>query len=82
MSKHNWVTIKNKHNGFLRAIAESEFNGMIDKADYEIISVNDDGDGIPDSNWTAKELKAYMDSNSIEYKASDNKAKLLAKATA
>ena len=82
MSKHNWVTIKNKYNGFLRAIAESEFNGMIDKADYEIISVNDDGDGIPDSNWTAKELKAYMDSNSIEYKASDNKAKLLAKATA
>ena len=82
MSKHNWVTIKNKHNGFSRTIAESEFNGMIDKADYEIISVNDDGDGIPDSNWTAKELKAYMDSNSIEYKASDNKAKLLAKATA
>ena len=50
MSKHNWVTIKNKHNGFSRTIAESEFNGMIDKADYEIISVNDDGDGMEDTN--------------------------------
>lgn len=39
-------------------------------------------DGSPDSSWTAAQLKAYMDSNSIEYKTSDNKAELLAKATA
>ena len=37
MSKHNWITIKNKHNGFSRTLAENEFNGMIDKADYEIV---------------------------------------------
>ena len=39
-------------------------------------------DGSPDSGWTAAQLKAYMDSNSIAYKASDSKAQLLAKATA
>ena len=39
-------------------------------------------DGSPDSGWTAAQLKAYMDSNSISYKASDSKAQLLAKATA
>ena len=36
MSKHNWITIKSKLNGSTRTIAENEFNGMIDKADYEI----------------------------------------------
>ena len=82
MSSYNMITIKSKLNGFTRTVGEPEFNGMIDKADYEVTSVKDDGDGIPDSNWTAKELKAYMDSNSIEYKASDNKANLLVKATA
>ena len=39
-------------------------------------------DGSPDSGWTAAQLKAYMDSNSIAYKASDSKAQLLTKATA
>lgn len=39
-------------------------------------------DSSPDSSWTAVQLKAYMDSNSIDYKASDSKAQLLAKATA
>ena len=39
-------------------------------------------DGSPDSSWTAKELKAYMDSNSINYKSSDSKSELLEKATA
>ena len=39
-------------------------------------------DGSPDSSWTAKELKAYMDSNSIDYKSSDSKSELLTKATA
>ena len=82
MSNYNMITIKSKLNGFTRTVGEPEFNGMIDKADYEVIGVKDYGDVIPDNSWTAKELKAYMDSNSIEYKASDNKAKLLAKATA
>ena len=39
-------------------------------------------DSSPDSSWTAAQLKAYMDANSIEYKTSDSKAELLAKATA
>jgi len=39
-------------------------------------------DGSPDSGWTAAQLKAYMDSNSISYKSSDSKAQLLTKATA
>ena len=34
---HNWINIKNKHNGFTRKVAESEFNNMIDKADYEVV---------------------------------------------
>ena len=55
MSKHNWVTIKNKHNGFLRTIAENEFNGMIDKADYTISSSS------PDNSWTKPEIKKYLD---------------------
>ena len=79
--KYDMITIKSKLNGFTRTVGEPEFNVMIDKSDYEIISVKD-GDDLPDKGWTAKELKAYMDSNSIAYKSSDNKAELLAKATA
>ena len=37
MSKVNLITIKNKQNGFTRTLGEPEFNGMIDKADYEVI---------------------------------------------
>ena len=71
MSKHNWVTIKNKHNGFLRTIAENEFNGMIDKADYTISSSS------PDNSWTKPEIKKYLDLNNISYKSGDNKETLL-----
>ena len=44
--------------------------------------ISDSGSSGPDSSWTTKEIKAYMDSNSIAYKSSDSKAKLLVKATA
>ena len=37
MLKVNFITIKNKQNGFTRTLGEPEFNGMIDKADYEIV---------------------------------------------
>ena len=39
MSKVNFITIKNKYNGFTRTLGEPEFNGMIDKTDYEIVPV-------------------------------------------
>jgi len=71
MSKHNWITIKSKLNGFTRTVAENEFNGMIDKADYEIIGCN------PDGSWTKTEIKKYLDTNNISYKSSDNKEVLL-----
>ena len=79
MSKVNMVTIVNKHNGFTRTIGEPEFNGMIDKADYNCTSVSDDGDGIPDDNWTVGDIKNYLDHNNIEYTGTHNtKSKLLA----
>ena len=79
MSKHDMITIVNKHNGFTRTIAENEFNNMIDKADYNCTSVKDDGDGIPDNNWSVDEIKDYLDHNNIEYTGTHNtKAKLLA----
>ena len=37
MSKLKMVTIKNKHSGFTRTLGEPEFNGMMDKADYELV---------------------------------------------
>ena len=78
MSKVNMVTIINKYNGFTRTIGENEFNGMIDKADYNCTSVKDDGDGIPDSNWTKADIMNYLESKSIDFKSSDKKADLLA----
>ena len=77
MSKHNMVKIVNKH-GFTRTIADIEFNNMIDKADYTITSVKDDGDGIPDDNWTKKDIMNYLESKNIDFKSSENKATLLA----
>ena len=38
MSKLNMVTIKNKLSGFTRTVGEPEFNSMIDKADYEVVT--------------------------------------------
>ena len=34
---YEMVTIKNKLNGFTKTVGEPEFNGMIDKADYEVV---------------------------------------------
>ena len=79
MSKHNWVTIKNKHNGFLRAIAESEFNGMIDKADYDIVSTEKTISANPDKSWTVDNIKKWLDDNGVVYTGTHNtKPKLLA----
>ena len=37
-----------------------------------------DGDGIPDDNWTVSDIKAYLRANNIPYTGSHNtKAKLL-----
>ena len=41
MSKVNLITIKNKQNGFTRTVGEPEFNNMIDKADFEIIPIEE-----------------------------------------
>ena len=35
---YEMITIKNKLSGFTRTVGEPEFNGMIDKADYEVVS--------------------------------------------
>jgi len=79
MSKVKMVTIKNKFNGFTRTVGEPEFNNMIDKADYDLTSSKDDGDGIPDTNWTKSDIMGYMKSKGIDFKASESKADLLAK---
>ena len=34
---YEMVTIKSKLNGLTRTVGEPEFNGMIDKADYEVV---------------------------------------------
>ena len=35
--KYEMITIKSKLNGFTRTVGEPEFNGMIDKDDYEVV---------------------------------------------
>jgi hypothetical protein len=79
MLKHNWITIKNKHNGFSRTLAENEFNGMIDKADYDIVDTKKSESSSPDNTWTNAKIKEYLDSKSVSYSAKDNKETLLAK---
>ena len=34
---YEMITIKSKLNGLTRTVGEPEFNGMIDKADYEVV---------------------------------------------
>ena len=34
---YEMITIKNKLSGFTRTVGEPEFNGMIDKSDYEVV---------------------------------------------
>ena len=79
MSQVKMVTIKNKFNGFTRTVGEPEFNNMIDKADYNYTSAKDDGDGVPDDNWTKSEIMNYMESKGIDFKSSEKKSDLLAK---
>jgi len=79
MSKVNFITIKNKYNGFTRSLGEPEFNGMIDKADYDIVDTKKSESSSPDNTWTNAKLKEYMDANSIEYNSGDTKQDLLDK---
>ena len=80
MSKVNLITIKNKQNGFTRTVGEPEFNGMIDKADYEVVTSKKSADPSPDSSWTNKEIQSYLTDRGIEFTLADNKATLLSKA--
>tara|TARA_Y100000310_G_scaffold31915_1_gene30258 strand:+ start:317 stop:562 length:246 start_codon:yes stop_codon:yes gene_type:complete len=79
MPKVKLITIKNKLNSFTRTLGEPEFNNMIDKADYDIISAEKSVSPSPSKSWTNAELKEYMDSNSIEYNSGDTKQDLLDK---
>ena len=38
---YEMVTIKSKLNGLTRTVGEPEFNGMIDKGDYEVVVEKD-----------------------------------------
>ena len=79
MSQIKMVTIRNKFTGLTRTVGEPEFNNMIDKNDYSVTSSKDDGDGLPDSNWSVNDIKVYLDSNKIEYNSTHKtKAQLLA----
>ena len=79
MSKVNFITIKNKYNGFTRSLGEPEFNGMIDKADYEVVTSKKSASSSPDDTWTNAKIKEYLDGEGISYDSKDNKATLLAK---
>ena len=77
MSKVNLITIKNKQNGFTRTLGEPEFNGMIDKADYEIVSNKNPENSTPDTSWTNAKIKEYLDGKGVSYDSKDNKTTLL-----
>ena len=79
MSKVNYITIKNKQNGFIRTLGEPEFNGMIDKADYNIVTSKKAESSNPDTSWTNAKIQAYLDDKGIKYSTIDNKATLLSK---
>ena len=84
MSKVKLITIMHKLNGLTRTLGEPEFNGMIDKADYEIetISTSSSSQDIksesPDKSWSNDDIRTYLNSKNIEYKTRDSKAQLLA----
>ena len=42
MPEVKMVTIKNRYNGFTRTVGEPEFNNMIDKADYEVVTLKEE----------------------------------------
>jgi len=79
MSKVNYITIKNKQSGFTRMLGEPEFNGMIDKADYEVVTSKKSASSSPDDTWTNAKIKEYLDGEGVSYDSKDNKATLLAK---
>lgn len=81
MSKVNFITIKNRQNGFTRTLGEPEFNGMIDKADYEIVSAEKATNSSPDDTWTNAKIKKYLDGEGISYDSKDNKTTLLSLVT-
>ena len=78
MSNCNMITIKSKLNGFTRTLGEPEFNGMIDKADYDIVDEKSTSSS-PDDTWTNDQLREYMDSNNITYGSRDTKQELIDK---
>ena len=79
MSNYNMITIKNKLSGFSRTIGEPEFNGMIDKADYDVVATEKPTSSNPDETWTKAEIKSYLDGKDISYTAKDSKSTLLSK---
>ena len=81
MSKVNFITIKNKYNGFTRSLGEPEFNGMIDKADYEVVTAEKSASSSPDDTWTKARIKKYLDGEGISYDSKDNKTTLLSLVT-
>ena len=81
MSKVNFITIKNRQNGFTRTLGEPEFNGMIDKADYEIVDTVKSESSSPDDTWTNAKIKEYLDGEGISYDSKDNKTTLLSLVT-
>ena len=79
MSKLNMVTIKSKLNGFTRTVRQNEFNNMIDKADYEVVTTKKSASSSPDDTWTNAKIKEYLDGEGVSYDSKDNKTALLAK---
>lgn len=75
-----WFTIKHKFSNHIKKVLPWEFENMMDKGDYaKVTSDKDDGDGMPDKNWTISDIKAWLDANKIEYTGTQNtKSKLLA----
>ena len=54
---YEMVTIKNKLNGFTKTVGEPEFNGMIDKADYEVVVPKEEKPKSKDKPKTKKSKK-------------------------
>ena len=79
--KQKIITIKSKNKaGFTRTLGEVEFSQMIDKDNFEIItSTKDEGDGLPDDNWTKKEIISYLKAKGVDFKSKETKDVLLAK---
>ncbi len=73
------IELKHRRTGDIIKIQESQSKALHIINNYDIItSAKDvDGDGIPDDNWTKKDITAYLRAKGIAYKSSYNKAKLL-----